>query len=327
MGQLRDRMDADLQLRGLSENTRRLYLRCARDFAAYGGRSPAVVGTEEVRAFLRHLVATRRAPSTCGVYAAALRFLSDVTLDRPAVAARMPRRRVPERLPTILSTAEVERLLAAVHSPKHRAILMTAYATGLRVSEIVALRPTDIDSERLLIRVRAGKGDHDRERAPQPPAAHGAARVLARGPAPGRLPLPREQTRAADLPQGRLAHAAQSRGAGRAHQADLAAHAPPLLRHPPARGGHRSAHHPASPRPPLAPQHRALHLRLAHGPHNCRRTCPPQYDYSSRPGRRSSRTSAPSIQTRGRGDRAGGPASDSARSGARSSAARRPGSS
>src|SRR5207247_3541773 len=125
MGELRDRMEADLRLRGLSENTRRLYLRCARDFAAYCGRSPAVVGTEEVRAFLRHLVDTRRASSTCGAHAAALRFLYDVTLDRPAVAARIPRRRVPERLPTILSTAEVERLLAAAHSPKHRAILMT----------------------------------------------------------------------------------------------------------------------------------------------------------------------------------------------------------
>ena len=163
MGELRDRMEADLRLRGLSENTRRLYLRCARDFTAYCGRSPAVVGTEEVRAFLRHLVDTRRAPSTCGVYAAALRFLYDVTLDRPAVAARIPRRRVPERLPTILSTAEVERLLAAVHSPKHRAILMTAYGTGLRVSEIVALRTTDIDRDRQLIRVRAGKGGHDRD--------------------------------------------------------------------------------------------------------------------------------------------------------------------
>ena len=78
---------------------------------------------------------TRRAPSsTCGVYAAALRFLYDITLDRPPVAARIPRRRVPERLPTILSPAEVQRLLAAVHSPKHRAILMTAYGTGDRKS-------------------------------------------------------------------------------------------------------------------------------------------------------------------------------------------------
>ena len=129
MGQLRDRMDADLRLRGLSENTRRLYLRCARDFTAYCGRYPAVVGTEEVRAFLRHLVDTRRA----------------VTLDRPAVAARIPRRRVPERLPVILSVTEVAHLLAAVHAPKHRAILMTAYGTGLRLSEILALQTTDID--------------------------------------------------------------------------------------------------------------------------------------------------------------------------------------
>lgn len=163
MGQRRDRMDADLRRRGLSENTRRLYLRCARDFAAYCGRSPAVVGTEEVRAFLRHRVDTRRAPATCGVSAAALRVLSDVTLDRPAGAARSPRRRVPERLPTILRTAEVARLLAAVHAPTHRAMLMPAYGTGLRVSEIVALQTTDLDADRLLIRVRAGKGDHARD--------------------------------------------------------------------------------------------------------------------------------------------------------------------
>ncbi|MGH7645494.1 MAG: tyrosine-type recombinase/integrase [Gemmatimonadales bacterium] len=163
MGQLRDRMDADLRLRGVSENTRQLYLRCARDFAAYCGRSPAAVGTAEVRTFLRHLVDTQRAPSTCGVYAAALRFLYDVTLDRPAVAARIPRRRVPERLPVILSATEVERLLAAVHAPKHRAILMTAYGTGLRLSEILALQTTDIDGDRLRIRVRAGKGGRDRD--------------------------------------------------------------------------------------------------------------------------------------------------------------------
>src|SRR6266849_6851811 len=90
MGELRDRMDADLRLRGLSENTRRLYLRCARDFAAYCGRSPAVVGTEEVRAFLRHLVDTRRAPSTCGVYAAALCFLYPRS-TRPSIAPPWPR--------------------------------------------------------------------------------------------------------------------------------------------------------------------------------------------------------------------------------------------
>jgi len=86
-----------------------------------------------------------------------------VTLDRPGEVRRIPfPRRVRERLPEILSVSEVERLLGAVSRPKHRAMLMVAYGAGLRVSELCALIPTDIDSQRMLIRVRAGKGDKDR---------------------------------------------------------------------------------------------------------------------------------------------------------------------
>ena len=86
-----------------------------------------------------------------------------MTLDRPGEVRRIPfPRRVRERLPEILSVSEVERLLGAVSRPKHRAMLMVAYGAGLRVSELCALIPTDIDSQRMLIRVRAGKGDKDR---------------------------------------------------------------------------------------------------------------------------------------------------------------------
>ncbi len=86
-----------------------------------------------------------------------------VTLDRPGEVRRIPfPRRVRERLPEILSVAEVERLLGAVRRPKHCAMLMVAYGAGLRVSELCALIPTDIDSQRMLVRVRAGKGDKDR---------------------------------------------------------------------------------------------------------------------------------------------------------------------
>jgi site-specific recombinase XerD len=164
MGQVRDRMAVDLRLRGLSPETQRRYLHCAERFVTHHRRSPTRLGEAEIRAFLDHLVREQRVSrSTLRVYVAAIQFLYRVTLDRPVAVRRIlfPR---PDgaRLPEILSPAEVERLLDAVRRPKHRAMLMTMYGAGLRVSELCALLPTDIDSQRMVIRVRAGKGDHDR---------------------------------------------------------------------------------------------------------------------------------------------------------------------
>src|SRR5438874_1558311 len=164
MGALRERMAVDLRLRGLSPVTQRMYLRCAERFVAYYQRSPKALGESEIRAFLDYLVQEKRVSrSTHGVYVAAVHFLYRVTLDRPWVVRRIPfPRRERERLPEVLSQAEIERLLRAVRRPKHRAMLMVAYGAGLRVSELCALLPTDIDSQRMLIRVRAGKGGKDR---------------------------------------------------------------------------------------------------------------------------------------------------------------------
>jgi site-specific recombinase XerD len=157
-------MATDLRLRGMSPVTQRMYLACVRRFAAYHDRSPAALGETAVRAFLDHLVRDRRmSPATLRVYGAALRFLYDVTLSRPDVVRRVPYpRRVPERLPEILSPTEVAQLLGALRSLKHRAMVMAAYGAGLRVSELCALTAADIDSARMLLRVRAGKGAKDR---------------------------------------------------------------------------------------------------------------------------------------------------------------------
>jgi site-specific recombinase XerD len=164
MGVLRERMATDLRLHGMSPVTQRAYLRCARCLAAYHHRSPAVLGEAEVRAFLDHLVRDRRlSRGTLRVYVAALRFLYRVTLERPDVVRRVPTpRRNAERLPDILSPAEIEQLLAAVRLLKHRVMVMAAYGAGLRVSELCALTAADIDSGRMLLRVRAGKGEKDR---------------------------------------------------------------------------------------------------------------------------------------------------------------------
>jgi integrase/recombinase XerD len=164
MGELRDRMATDLRLRGLSAITQRMYLSCVRRLAAYCRRSPAELGEAEVRAFLDHLVHDRQlSRSTHAVYVAALHFLYRVTLDRPDVMQRITSpRRGAQALPAILSPGEVEQLLAAVSSRKHRALVMAAYGAGLRVSELCALTVLDIDSRRMLLHVRAGKGGKDR---------------------------------------------------------------------------------------------------------------------------------------------------------------------
>jgi len=163
MGKLQDRMEEDLRLRGLSANTRATYLRCARRFVKHYRKSPTEMGKAEVRDFLLHLVEERKlSASTYNVYAAALRFLYSHTLERPQEVAWIGQMRVTRRLPVILSPEEIERLLGALRSLKMQAIVMTAYGAGLRVSEVVQLEVADIDSRRMVIHVRHGKGDRDR---------------------------------------------------------------------------------------------------------------------------------------------------------------------
>ncbi len=163
MGELRDRMEADLRLRGYSANTRSTYLCCARAFVRYLGRAPAEVGEAEIRAYLMFLVAERRVrPATLGVHAGALRFLYRITLQRPELATHIPRPRVPERLPVILSVDEVAHVLGAVRAPKYRALFMTCYGAGLRISEALALQVADIDAARMQLHIRHTKGGGER---------------------------------------------------------------------------------------------------------------------------------------------------------------------
>ncbi len=163
MGELRDTMEEDLILRGLRRGTRRNYLRCVRQFAAYYHRSPADMGGKEIRDFLFHLIAERKLKaSSIGVYIGALKFLYEVTLQRPGEVALLVRPKCVQRLPDVLSCEEVEHLLGAVRLIKHRAIIMVAYGAGLRAAEVCRLQVTDIDSQRMLIHVRDGKGGKDR---------------------------------------------------------------------------------------------------------------------------------------------------------------------
>jgi len=164
MTPLRQRMLEDMQVRNLSANTQHAYLDNVARFARHFGRSPADLGPEEIRAYQVYLIRERHlAPSSLEIAVCALRFLYTVTLQKPwPIDAVIPAPKKPRRLPVVLSAEEVAHFLACVSALKHRAILTTCYAAGLRVSEAVHLRPTDLDSRRMVIRVVQGKGQRDR---------------------------------------------------------------------------------------------------------------------------------------------------------------------
>jgi site-specific recombinase XerD len=163
MGQIRDKMMADLKLRRYGTSTTLGYVWCARDFVAYYRRSPLEMGEAEVRQFLLHLINERHvSASRQKTYVAALKFLYSITLGRPEEVVRIPWPKVPVKLPDILDGGEVERLFESLESIEQRAIVMTTYGAGLRISEACTLEVTDIDSRRGLIHVRQGKGLRDR---------------------------------------------------------------------------------------------------------------------------------------------------------------------
>ncbi len=165
MTELRDRMLRSMRLRGFSEWTQKSYTQAVVGLAAYYRIRPDQLSQAQIEGYLDHLETERQlAPSTCHVTWAALRFFYQQTLGWTELQLRLPQRRGPSRLPEILSQEELEGLFQAPANPKHRVLLMTTYAAGLRVGELVKLRVTDIDShpDRMLIRVEQGKGRKDR---------------------------------------------------------------------------------------------------------------------------------------------------------------------
>jgi integrase/recombinase XerD len=159
---LRQRMIEDMSVRGFSEKTRNDYIRNVRALAAFIGRSPDTATAEDLRRFQLHQTQSGMQPPSVNSSVSALRFFFTVTLDRPDLGRRLTVVRQPRRLPAVLSAEEVALLLQAAAGPKYKAALATAYGAGLRVSEVVALKVGDVDSERMLLRVERGKGRKDR---------------------------------------------------------------------------------------------------------------------------------------------------------------------
>lgn len=159
---LRQRMIEDMRMRKLNPHTQDGYIRAVRKFTKYLGRSPDTATVEDLRNFQLHLVDHGISPVTLNATITGLKFFFDITLNRAELMARMQPVHVPRTLPVILSREEAGRLIAAARNLKHQTILSVAYGTGLRASEVVALKVGDIDSQRMTLRIERGKGDKDR---------------------------------------------------------------------------------------------------------------------------------------------------------------------
>jgi site-specific recombinase XerD len=153
----------DMQIRNYSPHTIDGYLRYVAQFAKHFHTSPDRLGAEHIRAYQVHLLQQEVSESIFIQTVCALRFLYEKTLHRPWMVEYIPYPKKPKKLPIVLSRHEVEALMRAPHHFKHRVILATLYTTGLRVSELCRLQGTDIDSERMVVIVRQGKGKKDRQ--------------------------------------------------------------------------------------------------------------------------------------------------------------------
>lgn len=163
MTELRRRMIEAMTVRGFSPRTHEAYVAAVRGLARHYRRSPDQLSSREVQAYLAHMVTKRKLSwSTCNIAANAFRFLYHVTLGRDTIEFELPVVKQSQRLPEILSREEVSRLIESPPNPKHRLLLATIYAAGLRVSEAVGLRVSDVDRSRMTLRVEQGKGRKDR---------------------------------------------------------------------------------------------------------------------------------------------------------------------
>lgn len=163
MTPLRQRMIEDMQIRNFATTTQRSYTHYVADYAKYFNRSPKDLDLEAVRQYQLYLAQERKlSPQSINTFVSAVQFVYLITLEMPWDKHDFPRARLEEKLPVVLAPDEVQRFLDHVTGVKYRAVLLTCYGAGLRISEAVSLKPSDIDSSRMLIRVEHGKGGKDR---------------------------------------------------------------------------------------------------------------------------------------------------------------------
>ena len=250
MTPLRQRMIEDMRLRNFAPTTQRSYIHYVAEFAKYFNRSPEDLDLEAVRQYQLYLGQDRKlSPESVNTFVSAVQFLYRITLEMPWEAKDFPRARLEEKLPVVLAPEEVQRFFDHVAGVKYRAVLLICYGAGLRISEAVAVKHCDIDSQRMLLRVEHGKGGKDRYAMLSPCFAGGPAHLLPH--AAPRRPVavsllaaapPFQRRRGADrLPR--------SLAAQRACQTRHPPQAAPRLRHSPAGERRRHARHSGSARP------------------------------------------------------------------------------
>jgi integrase/recombinase XerD len=163
MGKLRECMKRDMEIRGFSPNTQQAYLHQVKALTRYFGRAPDALALEDIHTYQLHLTRVRKvSSSSLTQVVAALRFFYGVTCSKGWDIEQIPYPKTGRRLPVVLNQAELLRLFDSLKNLKHLAILMTLYAAGLRVSEVVRLRISDIDSQRMMLFIHEGKGRKDR---------------------------------------------------------------------------------------------------------------------------------------------------------------------
>ena len=162
MSPLRRRMIEDMTIRNFGPKTQHDYVRSVRNLTVFLGRSPDTASNEDVRRFQLHLASDGISAASMNSTVSGLRFFFHVTLGRSNIASHLPFVRQPHKLPIVLSPEEVSRFLEAAPGLKYKAAFSVAYGAGLRASEVTSLKPTDIDSKRMVIRVEQGKGRKDR---------------------------------------------------------------------------------------------------------------------------------------------------------------------
>ncbi len=163
MTELRQKMIKEMTIRGFSVKTQEAYISAVAGLAGYYKQSPEKINKNMVQDYLLYLMKEKElAWNSCNVVVSGLRFFYTHTIGKKWVSLSIPPRKRTRRLPEVLSKEELERLFGALSNQKHRALLMTAYSAGLRVSEVIGLNVTDIDSKRMMIRVQQGKGRKDR---------------------------------------------------------------------------------------------------------------------------------------------------------------------
>ena len=214
MNALRKQMEANMALRGLAHRTREAYIDAVAKLAKFYGRRPDQINEAEVQRYLLHLLEERKlAHSSCNIVCSAAEFFYRVTLKRRETEFCLPRPKVPQRLPQILSREEVAAMFEQTQNLKHRALLMTTYGGGLRLTEVCHLKVSDIDSDRMTMRVEQGKGAQDRYTLLSPRLLNELRRYwIAHRPRQWLFPSPRDRAQPLSAHTAhRIYHAAKAR--------------------------------------------------------------------------------------------------------------------